>query len=151
MRPSKILVKRLCDLYWPVELPADQGLSIWRKTSVEELLRHKPHKEFIGEESRYWAKLVGGTRVKHTALTDDWDLRRTRFFFDEIRAGRKLDPISIDNMCRGRHIYPQPIVIDGHHRLGASLIAGARTILAHYGGLVSLREYLTGRRRDYPD
>ena len=37
-----------------------------------------------------------------------------------------------------------------HHRLAASHLAGAKTILANYGGRIDLLRYLTGARKTCP-
>lgn len=79
-----------------------------------------------------------------------WHLGRVRYFFDQLQAGKKLDPICVDNMCDAGHIYAVPVIIDGCHRLVASHLAGARTIAASYGGRVDLRDYLTGLREALP-
>jgi hypothetical protein len=102
----------------------------------DQLLRYRAAGEYLGESFQ--------------ATDDVWDIRRARFFYDQLLAGATLDPINLDNVCCGVHIYAQPVIIDGHHRLGASLIAGVRTILVHYGGRIDLRDYLTGRRRTCP-
>ena len=70
-----------------------------------------------------------------------------RFFYEEIRAGQKLDPIVIDNDWT---LSPYPIIDDGHHRLAAHHIAGCRIIRAWYGGRVDLLDYLTGKRKTRP-
>lgn len=81
---------------------------------------------------------------------DDWHLGRVRYFFEQLQAGKSLDPICIDNMCDAGRVYAVPIIIDGCHRFVASHLAGARTIAASYGGRVDLRDYLTGRRKTLP-
>ena len=132
MRPCKIIVERLCNLYWP-----NGPSEFYRGITLEEFLRHRPANEYLGDFARY-------------AADDAWHFSRARFFYDELLAGRTLDPISIDNRCDGGNIYAQPVLLDGHHRLGASLLAGVRVIPAHYGGRIDLRDYLTGRRRTCP-
>ena len=79
-----------------------------------------------------------------------WDYGRIRFFYEQLLAGATLDAIEIDNECHFGRIYPEPILLDGHHRLAASHLAGARVILASYGGRVDLLRYLTGERRTCP-
>lgn len=78
------------------------------------------------------------------------DYGRIRFFYEQLLAGEALDAIEVDNVCIHRHIYPKPIVLDGHHRLAASHLAGAGIILASYGGRVDLLRYLTGARKTCP-
>ena len=84
-------------------------------------------------------------------LDDAWHLGRVRFFVEQLRAGVKLDPITVDNVCDRGHIYAVPILVDGHHRFAASFIARARTIAASYSGRVDLRRYLTGHRATPPE
>ncbi len=133
MRPHEILVDRLCALYgWPSE----GSTNPFRRITLDELLRHRPATEYRDDMTRI--------------VDETWHVSRVRFFYDELLAGRQLDPISIDNVCDGGHIYPEPILIDGHHRLAASVLASVRTILAWYGGRIDLRDYLTGRRLRCP-
>lgn len=157
MKPDQFLVQRLCDLIW---LPGGEGegwLSLWRRTTLKQLLEHPPISEYIDENLR----MSKDDLLRHRAmgedlpesiqgLDEDWDLGRARYFYDQIVAGRSLDPISVDNQCNHGHIYAVPVLIDGHHRLGASLIGGARTIPVHYGGRCDLKAYLTGRRKTCP-
>jgi hypothetical protein len=125
-----ILVKCLCQLYGGV---FHYSLT---KLTVPGLLSFKPEAEYLPDESR--------------VVTDTWHFGRVRFFYDAILAGKVLDPITIDNVCDRGRIYPQPIVLDGHHRLAASFMATARTIPAWYGGRVDLLNYLMGRRETCP-
>lgn len=54
------------------------------------------------------------------------------------------DPIEIDNYCGRNYVYPDPEILDGHHRFAAAVIRGDRTIIAYYGGRTDLLEWLTG-------
>ena len=134
MTPSEILVDRLVATYeWPNDDPQSAP---FRRLTLEEVLGHRPVAAYLDDHSRI--------------VDEAWHIGRVRFFYDELRAGRVLDPISIDNRCDRGHIYPEPILLDGHHRLAASVIAGSRTILAWYGGRLDLLAYLTGGRRTCP-
>lgn len=62
----------------------------------------------------------------------------------------QLEAIDIDNRCDYGHIYPEPVLLDGHHRLAASHLASASIILANYGGRVDLLRYLIGARKSCP-
>jgi hypothetical protein len=75
---------------------------------------------------------------------------RIRYFVDLLRAGQELDPISVDNVCNGMHIYPIPVLLDGNHRLIACILVGCKTIPVEYGGRVDLRHYLEGKRKTLP-
>jgi hypothetical protein len=125
-----IIVERLWRLYaWPeVRLPM-------RAMTVKKLLKYRPQPAYVSDETRTWKQPRRA-----------WDYGRIRFFYDQLLAGHTLDAIEIGTVCDRGHIYPEPIVLDGHHRLAASKLAHARTILASYGGRVDLRDYLTGRR-----
>jgi hypothetical protein len=134
MRPYEILVDRLTALYgWPSE----GSTNPFPKIALTRLLGHRPASQYRDDMTRI--------------VDEAWHVSRVRFFYDELLAGRSLDPISLDNVCNRGHIYPEPIVLDGHHRLAASILADARIILAWYGGRTDLRDYLTGRRHRCPD
>lgn len=79
-----------------------------------------------------------------------YDLGRVRHFVDRLKAGEELDPIEVDNECDGGHIYPEPILNDGHHRLVAYRLVKRRTIPACYSGRCDLLDYLKGLRTRKP-
>lgn len=79
-----------------------------------------------------------------------WDYGRIRFFYEQLLAGETLDAIEVDNRCDHGRVYPEPILLDGHHRLAASHLANARSIRVIYGGRIDLLRYLTGARRICP-
>lgn len=83
-------------------------------------------------------------------LDRTWDLGRVRFFIEHIEAGKPLDPIIVDNYCNRGHVYPEPVLIDGHHRLIAAKVTRLERIPANYSGRVDLLDYLTGKRRNFP-
>jgi hypothetical protein len=80
-----------------------------------------------------------------------WDYGRIRFFYERLLAGETLEAIDVDNRCDWGHIYAEPVLLDGHHRLAASHLAQAPIILANYGGRIDLLRYLTGARKICPD
>jgi hypothetical protein len=82
--------------------------------------------------------------------TRAWDYGRIRHFYERCLAGEKLDAIKVDNECNFGHIYPVPILLDGHHRLAASHLAGTTIILVSYSGRLDLLRYLTGARKTCP-
>ena len=125
-RIDLLIVERLLGLYaWP-----EAAVPIHRLT-VDELLAHRPEPRFL-ERTKYEPSL-------------SWHCRRTRFFYDELQSGHALDPIVVDNVCSGSRIYPEPIVIDGHHRLIAARLGRTLTIPASYSGRVDSLHYLTGK------
>lgn len=69
-----------------------------------------------------------------------------------VRNPNSLDvPIVIDNECSGGRIYPNPVIIDGWHRLFASVVLKRRKIPVSYGGREDLLNYLTGKTREAPE
>ena len=133
-RPHKVLVDRLWARYsWPEwNLPM-------RGMTIKKLLTYRSQPIYVSDAAR--------TRKQPTRA---WDYGRVRFFYEQLVAGGVLDAIEIDNECDDHRIYPVPIVIDGHHRLAASQIAGVRIIHASYGGRCDLLRYLTGARKTCP-
>lgn len=131
---DELLVARLWQLYeWPEwNLPM-------RRMTIAKLLRYRSQPDYVSDMER--------TR-KQPPLT--WDYGRIRFFYEQLLAGKKLDAIEVDNVCDGGRIYPEPVLIDGHHRLAASHLAGARLIRASYAGRIDLLRYLTGTRKTCP-
>lgn len=127
-----LIISRLLDLYgW------NPG---YDRLTLESLNDYEPVTDYVDE----WSRPCDG------ACLTAWDFGRVRFFCDEIRAGREFDPIEVDNRCCGPCIYPEPIVVDGHHRLVATKLCGIETIRAYYSGRVDLLEYLTGERSEAP-
>ncbi len=134
MRPDRLIVDRLWALYeWPEwNLPM-------RRMTVTRLLRYRVQRDYVSDEAR--------TR-KQPKLS--WDYGRIRFFYERLLAGETLDAIEVDNECNWGRIYPIPVLLDGHHRLAASHLAGAQFIFASYAGRVDLLRYLTGARKTCP-
>lgn len=134
MSLDKLRVERLWALYiWPEwNLPM-------RGMTVEKLLAYRTQPAYVSDEAR--------TRKRPTRA---WDYGRIRHFYERILGGDTLDAIEVDNVCDHGRIYPEPILLDGHHRLAASHLAGRRIILASYSGRVDLLRYLTGTRKTCP-
>ena len=131
---SKVLVARLWEAYpWP-----ERNLPM-RKMTVAKLLIYPAQPAYVSDLER--------TRKKPTRA---WDYGRVRHFYERLLAGETLDAIQVDNKCDGGHIYPVPVLLDGHHRLAASHLAGAPIILVSYGGRLDLLRYLTGARKTCP-
>jgi hypothetical protein len=130
----KLLVERLWALYaWP-----ERNLPM-RKMTIEKLLTYRVQPVYVSDAER--------TRKQPTR---SWDYGRIRHFYERLLAGDTLDAIEVDNECIFNRIYPEPILLDGHHRLAASHLASTRIILASYGGRVDLLRYLTGARKTCP-
>lgn len=135
MNPSKLFVERLWSLYtWPEwNLPM-------RGMTIDKLLKYRAQPDYVSDEAR--------TRKQPSRA---WSYGRIRHFYEQLLADQTLDAIEVDNVCDYGHIYPEPILLDGHHRLAASHLAGAQIILASYGGRVDLLRYLTGAQRLCPE
>lgn len=125
-----VLVHRLQKAYWP---------KLVRTFTLAKVLRARPICEYVSipRDTKY-------------------DLGRVRHFMLEMRAGNAVDPIVIDtDVIPGRSygqppIWLGPIITDGHHRFVAAVLLRRRRIPASISGLVSLAEWLTGKRRHYP-
>jgi len=135
MRGRSVIVERLWALYaWP-----ERGLPM-RKMTVAKLLTYRAQPDYVSDVER--------TRKRPTRA---WDYGRIRHFYERLLAGERLDAIEVDNECDFGKIYPVPVLLDGHHRLAAAHLAGARTIHVSYGGRLDLLRYLTGARRTCPE
>lgn len=130
---EQVLIKNLLKYYDPY--PA---LGFYSKITIKQLKLSKPIENYIPEEHRPEEDLF-------------WHLGRIRYFFEQIRQGKSIDPIEIDNFCNNGSIYPEPIVTDGHHRLIASDLVKARTIPVIYGGRVDVLNYLVGKSKKIPE
>jgi hypothetical protein len=124
-----VLVRRLHSVYWP-------------RWCAELTLRKVLRARSITEHGTY-------------PRDDKYDLGRVRFFMQQFETSKPVDPIVIDQkvIARGWGCPPTwlgPIIDDGHHRFVAAVLLRKRRIPASVGGLVSLCDWLTGRRRTYP-
>lgn len=127
-------MQRLWSIYpWP-----ERNLPV-RRMTVEKLLTYRPQPDYVSDAER--------TRKPPTR---SWDYGRIRHFYERLLTGETLDAIEVDNQCDFGHIYPVPILLDGHHRLAASHLAKSSIILVSYGGRLDLLRYLTGRRKTCP-
>lgn len=129
---DKLLVDRLTSLYTPANRLASLGEATLTECRAARVRACYEHEESIERHSR------------------SWHLGRVRYFVEELERGAGLTPIVVDNLCSNGRIYPEPIVIDGHHRLIASKLTGAPIILAEYSGRIDLLRYLTGHRKTCP-
>ena len=134
MTLAKVIVDRLWNLYpWP-----ERNLPL-RKMTIEKLLTYPSQPVYVSDEAR--------TRKQPSRA---WDYGRIRHFYELLLAGDQLDAIEVDNECEWGRIYPVPVLLDGHHRLAASHLAGAPIIRVNYGGRIDLLRYLTGKRKTCP-
>lgn len=119
---------KLCDTTW--------ALNLFGTLKAADVLRYEPISDFV----------AGDERSDEAA----WHFGRVRHFYDRIRNGLTVDPIDVDNRCVHGHIYPIPVVLDGHHRLVAATLARKR-LAARYSGRIDLLDYLTGKRSRPPE
>jgi hypothetical protein len=133
-----VLVDRLRAVYWPSFL---HGWTLDRVLSVE------PVASFVPNRERWALALLAGSE-------DPYDLGRVRYFYEVLKTGGSVDPISVDT-----HVYPtrggpptwgNPFVDDGRHRFVAAVLAECRTIPASCGGLVEQVNWLTGKTKKPP-
>jgi hypothetical protein len=124
-----ILVNRLIELYDPFS-----GIGIFRQEEFLKKARNTTARTFIKLDDR-----------KH-----DYHAGRCQYFAQILTSGRDVEPIEVDNACANGRIYPEPIVLDGHHRLIGAIMAGAKKIRCSYGGRMDLLRYLQGRRKTCP-
>ena len=76
---------------------------------------------------------------------ENYNVRRIRYFLDEIMKGWVPDPIDVDTHWTG--MSPDGVVIDdGHHRVIAAYMAKTKTLPAYVGGWCDVIEWLTGAR-----
>lgn len=127
-----LIVERLWGMYWSRWI-CD---SFYAGAVVGDILRYKPA-EYVSEFNK-------------RRETKSWNFGRVRYFYDAIKAGKPIEPVIVDNYCDGGHIYPEPLLDDGHHRLVAHHFAKARTIPAYYSGRIDLLNYLKGKRKSKP-
>lgn len=69
--------------------------------------------------------------------------RRIRHFVDQLRSGKDLEPIEVENESSANQRY-SPFVSDGHHRLVAYVYAKRRRVPCLYKGRQDLLDYLLG-------
>lgn len=110
-----------------------------QKMTIAKLLTYRAQPDYVSD-------------VKRTLKppTSAWDYGRIRHFYERLLAGETLVAITVDNECNFGRIYPVPVLLDGHHRLAASHLAGAPIILVSYSGRLDLLRYLTGARKTCP-
>lgn len=102
--------------------------------TLAEVERHRPVSQFVSLERRDRAYHLG--RIAH--------------FVQALRRQAFIDPIELDNECSQGNIYPQAILLDGHHRVLSAFMIGHPTLLATYGGRIDVLEWLTGQREHAP-
>lgn len=127
---DKIMTRRLKDIYWPAWLD-----KIARDRRVD---RVRPLAEHGFKRNRIY------------------DIKRVRYFMDELRAGRDPDPIVIDSEARQDRVgspicWGFPFIDDGHHRFVAHVLLDREWLHARLSGVVIHHEWLRGERDDLVD
>lgn len=127
-----VLVRRLmkCYSWWKT--------SFYHKITRTKLLEYAPREDYLDEkDDRRWDNL-------------EWNCGRVRHFYDLFSQGKKVTPITLDNHCSAGYIYPEVVLVDGHHRLAGAIFAGVKKIPSSYSGRTDLLRYLKGRRKTIP-
>ncbi len=134
-----IVVSRMLQLYDPFSMLLGDGE--WLTMSRAQLFQHmKAHPA----EPDY----VYDTRAE---MSKAWHWGRVRYFFDLFMRMQKVEPIVVDNHCDHGHIYPTPVLCDGHHRLAAAHLAAAYRIPSSYSGRIDLLAWLRGDTDEKPE
>lgn len=92
--------------------------------------------------------------VDHAEYTDrneSYHVGRVRYFVERLLLGGHLTPVVLDNACAYGHVYPELVVLDGHHRMCAYLLAGRARVPASYSGRVDFLRYLCGASNKRPE
>ena len=80
-----------------------------------------------------------------------YDYGRISFFVRRLRAKDSVEPIELDCFCDRHHIYPEVVVLDGHHRFCAHLLLQKRRLPVLFSGRIDVLEWLRGERRLCPE
>lgn len=128
--PDLILVHRLRDAYYP--------------EFIQEYIDNRDRTLKAAIQSQY----TGSTRLRNNV---QWSRGRVRHFYNLFKQGAEVDPIEVDNEVHQYRVgspisWGGPLIMDGHHRFIAAILAGKRKIWADVGGLVSTIEWLQGKR-----
>jgi hypothetical protein len=119
---ERVLTRRLRDCYWPTGAQA---------TTLDRVLAAEPVVVYVPEPER--ALLEG-------ADADAFHLGRVHHFYQQLRRGRALDPILVESAV----YLGGPIIVDGHHRFAAAVLARRRRVPIAFGGLLTTLAWLRG-------
>jgi hypothetical protein len=113
--------------------------------------RHNPFQILGLADQCDWLKYP--PRKQYSEDRDErYDLGRIRFFVEQYETNQPVDPIYVDNLTwAGKIILPEPVVIDGHHRLCGAVLAQKKWLDIVYGGRVDVLRWLKGKRKLLPD
>ena len=88
--------------------------------------------------------------VNNLDRDDEYHPARVKDMVNRMRTGWVPDPIELDCTCSGGRVLDEVELLDGHHRVIASMFYPKDTITAHYGGTVDLLEWLRGDTDTHP-
>ena len=80
-----------------------------------------------------------------------YDVGRISYFMAWFQNSVPVDPISIDCYTNRGHVYANPVILDGWHRLAAAHLTNTARIRATFGGRLDLLRYLQGQRKTRPE
>jgi len=118
-----ILVRRLKQIYWPK----------WcTQLTLDRVQRAEPR---------------GYEPPTHRDVR--YDAGRVHYLLRELRRRQSLDPVELETTWNG-HSPVGTVMLDGHHRFVATVLAHKRRIPVDVGGLVLVRDWLVGGPEQYP-
>lgn len=111
---------------------------LWQaKRIVLPVAAYRPDPGFLEDDTGRWR-------------TSRYHRGRIVHFAELLAAGEDLEPVDIDNVCSGNYIAPVPLMLDGHHRFTAAILANKPTLPMNYGGRCDLLRWLTGKSDRLP-
>lgn len=137
---NHIRIDRLIQAYWPFHIMAEPLVDsrLPRQTIVDRIIQHAVEEDYVEDEDR-------------SHLANAWHWGRIRYFYEKFSRGERVDPVMLDNVCHGMHVYPELLVIDGHHRLCGAYLAGLKTVPSNYSGRVDFLRWLEGKTSKRPE
>lgn len=133
---EQALVQRLKHCYWPKHIFGMYTLEMVRGTPPQRQFRDK------------------GWRMRRTLNVLAYDFGRVHFFMQRLKQGAKLDPIDVETSVYptrgGPPAWGIPHIEDGHHRFAAAVLAKCLRIPMRFGGVLTTRDWLVGKRRRKP-
>lgn len=131
-RPTLILTKRLKAIYWPKDVLGPYKLG--------EMLMVPEQPRFVPEEQRPDPFTSEGWR---------WNLGRVRFFYNELKRKKPIEPISVITPYT-ESSFGCPAVDDGHHRYVAYVFARKLRIPIFFTGPDRYLGWLRGVYDTFP-
>lgn len=129
-----ILTERLTEFY-------PNGFKWNEKIITEEMVKSAIENGDTGINEEY------GNQIAPKIKSDEWHVSRIVYF---VLHPEEIRNINIDNVARGMHICPIPIILDGNHRFFAAIVLKMQKVHCLYGGREDLLDYLTGKTNICP-